>query len=519
MTLALAYDIDAVAKSRAARRRTGRRGCPTTARPTPRRSSSWCARATPRGSRTGTTSTQARRLGDHAQPEDLGRRALELPGGLGLRAASNGGNDGQGARTSSRRLYKNVPVLDSGARGSTDHLRRARHRRRADRLGERGAARGRRSSGKDKFEIVAPSLSILAEPPVAVVDKVVDKHGTRGGRRGLPASSSTRPRARRSPPSTTTARATPAVAAKYAAQFPKVQLFTVDEVFGGWPKAQQTHFADGGVFDQIYGSRTVTDEGRLRWSGADASGERAVAVAGLGAAAQRLRGGSVLPGFGLTLGFTLTYLALIVLIPLSAVFLKTATLAVGELLGDGHRRRARSPPTGLSFGASLVAGRDQRASSACSSPGCWCATAFRASGWSTRWSICRSRCRRRWPASRSPRSTPRTAGSAAASSRIGIKVAYHAAGRRGGADLHRPAVRRAHGAAGARGPRPGGRGGGGEPGRRRAGRRFRRVILPDAAAGAAHRLRARLRARARRVRLGRLHLRQHADAKPRSRRC
>ena len=106
-------------------------------------------------------------------------------------------------------------------------------------------------SGPDKVEVVDPSVSILAEPPVALVDKVVDKHGTREVAQAyldylytpegqeIVAKNYYRPRLA-------------AVAERYAGKFPKIPLFTVDEVFGGWQKAQATHFADGGVFDQIY---------------------------------------------------------------------------------------------------------------------------------------------------------------------------------------------------------------------------------------------------------------------------
>ena len=105
--------------------------------------------------------------------------------------------------------------------------------------------------GPGKFEIVVPSLSILAEPPVAVVDKVAGKHGTRevaqaylqylytDAAQEIEARNFYRPRNQ-------------AVAAKYASQFPRVNLVTVNDVFGGWKKAQQTHFADGALFDQIY---------------------------------------------------------------------------------------------------------------------------------------------------------------------------------------------------------------------------------------------------------------------------
>ena len=147
-------------------------------------------------------------------------------------------------------LFKNVPVLDSGARGSTTtFVQRG--------LGdvfiswENEAFLAIKEFGADKFEIVAPSLSILAEPPVTVVDKVVDKRGTRKlaeaylnhlyspEGQDLAGKHFYRPRLE-------------AAAKKYEKQFPKINLFTIDEVFGGWKTAQETHFNDGGVFDQIY---------------------------------------------------------------------------------------------------------------------------------------------------------------------------------------------------------------------------------------------------------------------------
>jgi sulfate/thiosulfate-binding protein len=147
-------------------------------------------------------------------------------------------------------LFKNVPVLDTGARGSTiTFVQRG--------LGdvllawENEAFLAINELGKDKFDIVVPSESILAEPPVAVVDKVVDKRGTRQiaeaylkhlySREGqeLAAKNYYRPR-------------DPQVVAKYAETFPKLTLFTIDQHFGGWAKAQKAHFGDGGVFDQIY---------------------------------------------------------------------------------------------------------------------------------------------------------------------------------------------------------------------------------------------------------------------------
>ncbi len=148
------------------------------------------------------------------------------------------------------RLYKNVPVLDSGARGSTTTFVQ---RGIGDVLiaWENEAFLALSELGKDKFEIVVPSVSILAEPPVSVVDKVVDKRATRAIAQAyleylyspegqeIAAKHYYRPRLA-------------SVAAKYAKEFPKVKLFTIDEVFGGWQRAQKTHFADGGAFDQIY---------------------------------------------------------------------------------------------------------------------------------------------------------------------------------------------------------------------------------------------------------------------------
>ncbi len=160
-----------------------------------------------------------------------------------------GGSDAT-AKDFVSKLFKNVPVLDAGARGSTTTFV---ERGIGDVLlaWENEALLAVRELGPDRFEIVAPSISILAEPPVAVVEKVARKHGTLDVAKAyleylysddgqeIAARNFYRPR-------------TAAIAAKYAAQFPQVPLVTIDEVFGGWQKAQATHFADGGVFDQIY---------------------------------------------------------------------------------------------------------------------------------------------------------------------------------------------------------------------------------------------------------------------------
>jgi sulfate/thiosulfate-binding protein len=156
------------------------------------------------------------------------------------------------AREFIQALYKNVPVLDTGARGATVSFV---ERNVGDVLiaWENEALLSLNELGKDKFEIVVPSLSILAEPPVAVVDKVVDRKGTRDAAEAylkfiyspeaqeIAVKHYYRPR-------------DPQVAKKHANVFPAVQLFTIDDVFGGWQKAQPAHFGDGGVFDKIYGN-------------------------------------------------------------------------------------------------------------------------------------------------------------------------------------------------------------------------------------------------------------------------
>ena len=154
------------------------------------------------------------------------------------------------AREFMTRLFRNVPVLDTGARGSTTTFAQ---RGQGDVLiaWENEAFLATNELGRGKFEIVAPSLSILAEPPVAVVDKVVDRRGTRRiaeaylkylytpEAQEIIARHYYRPRSA-------------AVAAKYASRFPKMSLLQIDRNFGGWKRAQAAHFNDGGLFDQIF---------------------------------------------------------------------------------------------------------------------------------------------------------------------------------------------------------------------------------------------------------------------------
>lgn len=184
-----------------------------------------------------------------ANPKTSGGARWAYLAAYGYALKKHNGDDAK-ARAFIKTLFERVPVLDSGARGSTVTF------------GERGqgdvllaweneAHLALAEFGRDKFEIIYPTVSIYAEPPVALVDKVVDKRGTRDVAKAyldylysaegqdIAGKNFYRP-------------IDPTAAAKYAKQFPKIKLFTIDEVFGGWAKAQKTHFSDGGVFDQIY---------------------------------------------------------------------------------------------------------------------------------------------------------------------------------------------------------------------------------------------------------------------------
>jgi sulfate transport system substrate-binding protein len=164
-------------------------------------------------------------------------------------ALRNFGNDESKARQFVSSLFRNVPVLDTGARGATTTFVQ---RGIGDVLitWENEALLSLKEIGKDQVELIAPSISILAEPPVTWVDKVVNKHGTlevvqaylnylyTPEGQEIAAKHYYRPRLE-------------SVAQKHAEDFPKLTLFTVDDMFGGWQKAQKTHFDEGGIFDQI----------------------------------------------------------------------------------------------------------------------------------------------------------------------------------------------------------------------------------------------------------------------------
>jgi sulfate/thiosulfate transport system substrate-binding protein len=160
------------------------------------------------------------------------------------------GGSKDAAKAFVQKLYAHVPVLDTGARGSTTTFAQ---RGIGDVLlaWENEAHLALKEEGGDRFQIVYPPVSILAEPPVAVVDKNADRHGTRrvseaylqflysSEAQEIEARDFYRPRDAK-------------VLAAHAKDFPNLTLYTIDDVFGGWSKAQATHFADGGVFDQIY---------------------------------------------------------------------------------------------------------------------------------------------------------------------------------------------------------------------------------------------------------------------------
>ncbi|MET0344222.1 MAG: sulfate ABC transporter substrate-binding protein [Polyangiales bacterium] len=184
-------------------------------------------------------------------PKTSGAARWAYLAGYGVALKAPGGSEAA-AKEYVKKLYGNVKVLDSGARGATTTFVQ-------NGIGdvllswENEGALILKESGADKYEVVAPKISILAEPPVAVVDKNVDKHKTREVAEAylkylytpegqtIAAKNYYRPRSKE-------------VAAGQVNSFPQIELFTIDDVFGGWAKATKDHFADGAGFDQIYGS-------------------------------------------------------------------------------------------------------------------------------------------------------------------------------------------------------------------------------------------------------------------------
>jgi sulfate/thiosulfate transport system substrate-binding protein len=250
VTLALAYDVDALSKNGGLIPADWQKRLPNNASPYTSTIVFLVRKGNPKGIKDWDDLAKSGVEVITPNPKTSGGARWNYLAAWGYALRQPGGSEAS-ARDLVSKVYKNVKVLDSGARGSTTtFVERG--------IGdvfiswENEAYLAIKELGPEKFEIVTPSLSILAEPPVAVVDKVVDKRGTRKVAEAyleylyspegqdIAGKHFYRPR-------------DPAVAAKYAKQFADVKLFTIDEVFGGWDKAQKTHFDDGGSFDQIYG--------------------------------------------------------------------------------------------------------------------------------------------------------------------------------------------------------------------------------------------------------------------------
>ncbi len=249
LTLALAYDIDAVAESGLLPREWQKR-LPNNSSPYTSTIVFLVRKGNPKGIKDWGDLVKPGLAVITPNPKTSGGARWNYLAAWAYALRQPGGNEAK-AREFVTRLFKNVPVLDSGARGATTTFVQ---RGIGDVLlawWENEAFLSIKELGPDKVEIVVPSLSILAEPPVAVVDKVVDKKGTRATAQAyldylytpegqeIAARNYYRPRLE-------------AVARKYATTFPRINLVTIDDVFGGWQKAQKAHFADGGVFDLIY---------------------------------------------------------------------------------------------------------------------------------------------------------------------------------------------------------------------------------------------------------------------------
>ena len=249
VTLALAYDIDEIAERARLLPENWQKRLPHNSSPYTSTYIFLVRKGNPKGIRNWDDLVKPGVSVVTANPKTSGGARWGYLAAYGFALKQPGGNDAK-AKEFVARLFANVPVLDSGARGSTVTFA---ERGVGDVLlaWENEAHLSLKEFGADKFDIVYPPVSILAEPPVAVVDKVVDKRGTRTVAQAYlehlysPEGQEIAARNFYRPIDAT-------VAAKYAKQFPAIKLFSIDDTFGGWAKAQKTHFADGGVFDQIY---------------------------------------------------------------------------------------------------------------------------------------------------------------------------------------------------------------------------------------------------------------------------
>jgi len=248
-TLALAYDIDAIAQNSGRIKADWLKRLPNNSAPYTSTVVFVVRKGNPRGIRDWGDLVKPGTSVVTANPKTSGGARWNYLAAWAWAEKQFGGDQGK-VKEYIRTLYKNVPVLDSGARGSTITFAQ-RGIGQVLIAWENEAHYLVEEMGKNKFEIVTPSISILAEPSVAVIDKNVDKHGTRAAAEAylsflytpegqeLAAKHYYRPR-------------DVAVAKRHEAKFSKVTLVTVGGAFGGWQKAQKAHFADGGTFDQIY---------------------------------------------------------------------------------------------------------------------------------------------------------------------------------------------------------------------------------------------------------------------------
>jgi sulfate/thiosulfate-binding protein len=247
VTLALAYDIDAIAQSGLITAGWQKR-LPQNSAPYTSTIVFLVRKGNPRGIKDWADLVKPGIQVITPNPKTSGGARWNYLAAWGYALRQPGGTDAT-AREFVSELFKRVPVLDSGARGATMTFVR---RQMGDvLLAWENEAYLALAESPGQLEIVSPSISILAEPPVAVVDKVVDRRGTRAVAEAylqylyspegqeIAARRHYRPRDVK-------------VAARFAGNFAAVKLFTIDEVFGGWQKAQKAHFADGGIFDQIY---------------------------------------------------------------------------------------------------------------------------------------------------------------------------------------------------------------------------------------------------------------------------
>jgi len=249
VTLALAYDIDAIAENAKLIPKNWQKRLPHNSAPYTSTVAFVVRKGNPKGIKDWDDLVKPGISVIPANPKTSGVARWNYLAAWGYALKKSGGDENK-ARDFVSRLYKNVPVLDSGARGATTTFI---ERGIGDVLlnWENEVLLTIKELGSDRFEIVVPSVSILAEPTVSLVDKVVDKRGTRAVAQAyleyLYSAEGQEIAAKRYYRPTLAS-----VAAKYTNQFQRVNLFTIDQVFGGWQKANRIHFADGGVFDQIY---------------------------------------------------------------------------------------------------------------------------------------------------------------------------------------------------------------------------------------------------------------------------